>query len=112
MSLRDDVNSGEAITVVEIAAAPAKKRIAMRSKFASLIFAGTASVIATLGMSTPVRADVEYPWCGYISVVGGSQSCTFATVEQCRAYVAGSGYCAPNPRASALAQMPRRAMRH
>jgi hypothetical protein len=83
----------------------------MRSTLASWIFAATASVAATLAMSSPVRAQVEYPWCGVIATQGGGgQSCTFATIDQCRAYVSGGGYCERNPRASALAQMPRRAV--
>jgi hypothetical protein len=84
----------------------------MRSTFASLIFAAAASVTATLAMSAPARADVEYPWCGSIATQGGGgHSCTFATIDQCRAYVSGFGYCQLNPRASALAEMPKRAMR-
>jgi hypothetical protein len=58
-----------------------------------------------------VRAGVEYPWCGFVSTQGGSQSCTFATIDQCRAYVAGAGFCQANPRASALAEMPTRSSR-
>jgi hypothetical protein len=62
-------------------------------------------------MSTPVRAEVEYAYCGNIPSQGGSNtSCSFATIEQCLVYVSAGGYCERNPRASALAQMPRRAM--
>jgi hypothetical protein len=83
----------------------------MRSTLASLFFAAAASVTATLTMSTPVRAEVEYPYCGHIPSQGGSNSsCSFATIEQCRVYVSTGGYCERNPRTSALAQTPRRAM--
>jgi hypothetical protein len=82
----------------------------MRSTFASLIFVAAVSVTLTLATSAPVRAEVEYPWCGMIPSVGGNyQSCTFATIEQCRVYVSAGGYCQPNPRASAGAVTPRRA---
>jgi hypothetical protein len=82
----------------------------MRSTFASLIFAAAASVTATLAVSSPVRAEVEYPWCGVIANLGGGDpSCTFTTIDQCRAYVSVGGYCQPNPRASVPAVIPRRA---
>ena len=54
----------------------------------------------------PARADIEYPWCGYINVFQGQQqSCSFNTLEQCRAFVSPSGYCDTNPRGS-LARTP------
>jgi hypothetical protein len=42
---------------------------------------------------------------------GGSQSCTYNMIDQCRAYLAGGGFCQPNPRASAMAEMPKHGMR-
>jgi Protein of unknown function (DUF3551) len=78
----------------------------MRS-FNYLIIAATAAVAATVITTAPVRADVEYAWCGFLSISGGSQSCTFTTIDQCRAYVSGWGFCQPNPRAS-LAEMRKR----
>jgi Protein of unknown function (DUF3551) len=75
--------------------------------FAPLLFASAAAFVITMTTAAPVRA-VEYAWCGITSTPGGSESCTFATIDQCRAYVAGAGFCQPNPRASALAEMPKR----
>ena len=76
--------------------------------FSFLLVAAATVFAATLTTTGPVRAEVEYAWCGFLSIQGGAQSCTFATIDQCRAYVAGSGFCDRNPRASALAEMPKR----
>jgi hypothetical protein len=52
-------------------------------------------------MPAPARAEVEYPWCGYVTVFQGQmQSCSFSNLEQCRAFVTTMGYCDRNPRAS------------
>lgn len=83
----------------------------MKSTITSLLIAFATSVAATAATTAPVRAETEYAWCGFLSTQGGSQSCTFATVEQCRAYVAGAGFCQANPRATAFAEMPRRGQR-
>jgi hypothetical protein len=45
----------------------------------------------------PALADIEYPYCGKGREAGGG--CTFATMEQCQAFVTGTGgYCYNNPR--------------
>lgn len=76
-------------------------------KILSFLLVAAAVAFAAAATTTPARAEVEFAWCGFLSISGGSQSCTFNTIEQCRAYVAGSGFCDRNPRASALAEMPR-----
>lgn len=76
--------------------------------FSFLLVAAAAAFTATMMTTAPARADVEFAWCGFLSISGGAQSCTFNTIDQCRAYVAGSGFCERNPRASAMAQMPKR----
>jgi hypothetical protein len=83
----------------------------MKSSITSLFIASAAFLAVTTATSAPVRAETEYAWCAYGATQGGSQSCSFSTIEQCRAYVAGSGYCQSNPRASALAEMPKRMQR-
>jgi hypothetical protein len=80
----------------------------MKSTINSLLVATAALLAAAVVSTSPVRADVEFAYCGFGATQGGSQSCTFVTLDQCRAYVAGGGYCQPNPRASALAEMPKR----
>jgi hypothetical protein len=73
----------------------------------AIIAAGLTSVgLLFVAVPKPAQADIEYPWCGYISVFQGQQqSCTFNTLEQCRAFTAGNGYCDTNPR-GALARTP------
>ena len=48
----------------------------------------------------PAQAYDEYPWCGYMNLGGGGQqqSCSFGTLQQCRAFVSPNGYCDTNPR--------------
>jgi Protein of unknown function (DUF3551) len=62
-------------------------------------FAGVAAL--TLGIfaaATPAAAEIEYPWC----LMPGRftpASCTFTTLEQCKATSFGNiGYCDRNPR--------------
>ncbi len=52
---------------------------------AALALAGLAPLAAT----TQARADIEYPYCGYGRE--GAGGCTFATLDQCRAFVSGTG---------------------
>lgn len=64
------------------------------------------STIAVLA-APPASAGIEYPWC----VMQGEytpQSCSFMTVEQCRASLAGASYCDRNPRATVLPPVKRR----
>jgi hypothetical protein len=65
---------------------------------AALALAG----LAPLAAATPVRADIEYPYCGYARE--GAGGCTFSTLDQCRAFVSGTGgACTSNPRYTASA---------
>ena len=66
----------------------------------TIITAGAATIGVLLAfLPEPVRADIEYPWCGYMNMFQGQQqSCTFSTLEQCRAFVTTNGYCDANPR--------------
>lgn len=57
------------------------------------------SAAAVLTTAAPASAEIQYPWC----VMQGEytpQSCTFMTVEQCRASLNGASYCERNPRAT------------
>jgi hypothetical protein len=87
--------------------APNHERITMKT-FTSLFIAAAATLSVAAATTAPARADAEFAWCAFLNTQGGSQSCLFATIDQCRAYIAGAGFCQPNPRAQALAQMPRR----
>lgn len=52
--------------------------------------------------ASPARAEIEYPYCGYARE--GAGGCTFATIDQCRAFVNGAGgSCTANPRYTANA---------
>jgi len=64
----------------------------------TIIAAGAFSIGLLLAV-LPARAEVEYAWCGYMNIFQGQQqSCSFNTLEQCRAYVTQNGYCDTNPR--------------
>ena len=56
------------------------------------------SLVSIVGAAAPASAGIEYPYClmqGRFS----PQSCTFTTLEQCKASLfANSGYCDRNPR--------------
>ena len=77
-----------------------------------LVLGSAALLLACLalpiGVSTPARAEVEYPWCGFAREGGGS--CSFSTYEQCQMFVSGTGgACRPNNRYTAPpAAAPRR----
>lgn len=89
-----------------------QERIMIKSGLLSLLVAGAAFAAATAVPGAPARAEVEFAWCAIGGGSGGSQSCSFDTVEQCRYYVTGSGgFCQQNPRATAFAEMPKRARR-
>jgi hypothetical protein len=56
----------------------------------------SAALLGIAGISTHADAQ-NYPWCAYLSVMGGATNCGFTTFEQCRNYVSGNkGYCARN----------------
>jgi Protein of unknown function (DUF3551) len=86
-----------------------QERIMMKSGLLSLFVAGAACAGMMAVTGVPARAEVEFAWCAIGGGQGGSQSCSFTTVEQCRSYVTGSGgFCQQNPRATAFAEMPKR----
>jgi hypothetical protein len=64
-----------------------------KSALAFFILAAIASMSVT-----PVRVEIEYPWCAqYSGRGGGGRNCGFSTIEQCRATVSGiGGFCEPN----------------
>jgi hypothetical protein len=68
---------------------------------------------AAVTITTPSRAEIEYPWCSVTSAgQSGTPSCRYATLEQCQAFISGvNGSCQPNPRATALPQAKRRGVR-
>lgn len=58
--------------------------------------------------SAPVSAGIEYPWC-MMQGRHTPQSCTFTSIEQCRASLAAnSGFCDRNPRYIATPQVRQR----
>lgn len=78
----------------------------MRTYLLSLSAAAFVAVAASSLASSPVRAEVEYPWCAITSLSRGTPMCDFATIDQCRATIGGgAGFCQPNARAG-QAQMP------
>ena len=59
---------------------------------------GIAAIASLAALATPVRAEIEYPWCAqYSGGSSGGRNCGFSTLEQCRATVSGiGGFCEPN----------------
>ena len=83
-----------------------------KSALAFFILAAIASMSVT-----PVRAEIEYPWCAqYSSEDGGGRNCGFSTLEQCRATVSGiGGSCEPNlfyPRSASDTSQSKRKRQH
>jgi hypothetical protein len=67
----------------------------------NLVIAAATLALATLAspLVGTASAEIEYPYCGYGRDVG---SCSFSTLEQCRAYANGIGAsCFANPRYTA-----------
>ena len=85
----------------------------MKTTLLSLSAGTFVAIAATALTSSPSRAEVEYPWCAVTSTgQAGGPSCYYATIDQCRAFLSGqAGFCQPNPRATAQAQVPRRGTR-
>jgi hypothetical protein len=79
----------------------------MKMSLLSLSAAAFVAIAATSFTSTSSRAEVEYPWCSITSTgQSGMPSCSYSTLEQCNAFVAGqAGFCQQNPRATARAQV-------
>ena len=65
---------------------------------ARLVTAALAVAIAGLA-ATPARAADPYRWCAeYGGDMGGTSSCYFHTLDQCRAAISGNGgFCRQNP---------------
>ncbi len=65
-------------------------------------FALGAAVLALAGIASPLVTTTaahaqEYPYCA--SGTWGSGGCSYATLEQCRAFIGGAGgTCVSNPR--------------
>ena len=60
---------------------------------------GIAAIASLTAFATPVRAEIEYPWCAQYGggEMGGGRNCGFSTLEQCRATISGiGGFCQPN----------------
>ena len=60
---------------------------------------GIGAIALLPGLTIPVRAAIEYPWCAQYSGAdsGGGRNCSFSTLEQCRAMIRGmGGFCEPN----------------
>jgi maltoporin len=56
-----------------------------------LSFSAAAIAVAMLASlaPAPARAEIEYPYCGYARL--GAGGCTFSTLAQCQAFIAGTG---------------------
>ena len=66
----------------------------------SAVMLGALSLGALLASPTPVRAEIEYPWCAeyYGGRDGGGVNCGFVTLAPCRATISGlGGNCYENP---------------
>jgi hypothetical protein len=71
------------------------------------------STAAAFAMAATALARAqEYPWCASASQFGGVPVCSFATLEQCQAFLQGqAGFCQQNARATPPAPAARRGAR-
>lgn len=80
---------------------------------AQILGAAAFAVAILAPLASPARAEIEYPYCGYARQ--GAGGCTFSTLEQCRAFINGTGgRCERNARfaqGAATAAVPLRARR-
>jgi hypothetical protein len=72
----------------------------MKTSLLSRAAAAVLAVAATSFVSTPGRAEIEYPWCSRSSTgQGGGPTCRYTSREQCQAAVLGlNGWCEENAR--------------
>jgi hypothetical protein len=83
----------------------------MKTFLLSFSAAASIAMAATALATSPARAQ-EYPWCANASQFGGAPLCSFATLEQCQAFLSGqAGFCQQNARAAAQTPAPRRGTR-
>jgi Protein of unknown function (DUF3551) len=63
-----------------------------------LIGLGIGVAVLTAALSTPARAQTNYPWCAhYGNGTGGGMNCGFTAFEQCLETVRGiGGFCERN----------------
>jgi hypothetical protein len=85
----------------------------MKTSMLSISATAFVAIAATVLASSPSRAEIEYPWCAITSTgQAGGPSCYYATLDHCKAFLAGqAGFCQPNARATAQAQVTRRGAR-
>jgi hypothetical protein len=79
----------------------------MLSRITGLLIA--AMSVALLTVSSPARAEIEYPWCAVYGGMGGNDgtNCGFVTRAQCMATISGiGGDCYVNPRYQGAASRP------
>ena len=58
---------------------------------------GIAAIASLLALATPVRAEIEYPWCAQYGGRDGGRNCGFVSYEQCMETVRGmGGFCEQN----------------
>jgi hypothetical protein len=69
-------------------------KLGLKTLGIAIALAAAAQVIDT----TKARAEAEHPWCAISSMSMGIQTCSFATLDQCKAYVTTTGFCQPNAR--------------
>jgi len=64
----------------------------------NLVLGAATLALAAITSAHSAWADIEYPYCAKTRG-GGADGCTYATIEQCRAFVSGTGgFCYDNPR--------------
>ena len=67
-----------------------------------------AMLTAVFALTSPARAEVQYPWCAEYSGRNGATNCGFTTYAQCMANVHGiGGYCYQNPAYSPAGPRPK-----
>lgn len=64
------------------------------------------ALLAAPAASTPAKAFVIYPWCGYHYGIQGGSECGYVSFEACRQMMTGLGFCARNPASYAVEPTP------
>jgi len=74
-----------------------------RLRFA--LFAAASVALGAGSTAVQAQGSHEPAWCAYSSGAAGIVQCSYATIEQCRAYVGQTGFCQANPRLTTFASM-------
>jgi hypothetical protein len=74
----------------------------MKPLLSTAIVSLSVAFTALLALPVSANAQSDYPWCAHLSTGQGFTQCTYATVQQCKAFLGNqNGTCELNPRFAA-----------